>query len=219
MGTCFGQLKSISRRRKRLYKLEHSHYNKNEDKVELHFLVEEEEIHAQETANNEPCRSKKICHRICSFLKPNCYKHIRGGHRMLEVETESRCESPSPSHSSVANIATDAEDVHLVTLDVRTLRSVQSAWRYVSLTPPSSIDLEWESDGIVGNAAPLCQPRLQSTTEECSTASVLEDSPAESLEWDSCEGALDTDTEQLLCEIERLTARALRETGGDWANR
>lgn len=57
-------------------------------------------------------------------------------------------------------------------------------------------------------------------TEECSTGSILEGSPAESLEWDSCDQlALDTDTEQLLCEIERLTARALRETGGDWANR
>jgi hypothetical protein len=66
---------------------------------------------------------------------------------------------------------------------------------------------------------PQCQRRLLSGTEECSLGSVAEGSPAESLEWDSGEAALDTDTELLLCEIERLTARALRETGGDWANR
>lgn len=68
----------------------------------------------------------------------------------------------------------------------------------------------------------ICQRRLVSMTEDCSTASALDGSPAESLEWDSCDNihtALDTDTEQLLCEIERLTARALKETGGDWTYR
>lgn len=73
--------------------------------------------------------------------------------------------------------------------------------------------------GAVVNISTVCQRRLLSTTEDFSSSSAAMGSPAESLEWDSCEGGLDTDTEQLLCEIERLTARALRETGGDWANR
>lgn len=73
--------------------------------------------------------------------------------------------------------------------------------------------------GTVGNISTSWQRRLVSVTEEMSSSSAAADSPAESLEWDSCEGGLDTDTEQLLYEIEQLTARALRETGGDWANR
>lgn len=39
-----------------------------------------------------------------------------------------------------------SEDMQLVTLDVRSLRCVQSQW-HISTTPPSSVDLEWEHDG------------------------------------------------------------------------
>lgn len=58
----------------------------------------------------------------------------------------------------------------------------------------------------------MCQ---QQSSEDSVEVSLL--SSAESLEWDSGEGTgvLDSDTEQLLQEIERLTARALKETGCD----
>lgn len=88
------------------------------------------------------------------------------------------------------------------------------------------IDKFWLFLGIVGtnngNIPLTVHRRLTSTaTEDGSngSVSVVECSPAESLEWDPCETLLDNDTEQLLCEIEQLTARALRETGGDWTNR
>lgn len=77
-------------------------------------------------------------------------QHIRGGsHLLLETETdlsEAKCDSPSPTVGhNIGN--TDSEDVQLVTLDVLSLRNMHPSWRHTSLTPPSSIDLEWESDG------------------------------------------------------------------------
>ncbi|XP_054258303.1 uncharacterized protein LOC128983151 isoform X2 [Macrosteles quadrilineatus] len=215
MGTCFGRLKTIKKKRKRLCRLEHSYYSKNNDKVEEKY---NEEI----PRSTEISRPSKMCSRICSFFKPNSYKHVHNGnHLRLETQVdwpETKCDSPSSTDNHNVGIS-DSDNIQLVTLDVLSLRNIQPQWRQVSLTPPSSVDLEWESEDIVGNMMPLCQRRLLSTTEDCSLSSVVEGSPAESLEWDSGEGALDTDTEQLICEIERLTARALRETGGEWADR
>lgn len=74
--------------------------------------------------------------------------------------------------------------------------------------------------GSISNNMGSVSRRLASTaTEDGSNGSGIEGSPAESLEWDPCETVLENDTEQLICEIERLTARALRETGGNWADR
>lgn len=128
---------------------------------------------------------------------------------------------------------------------------------YVSSTPGSSLDLEWEHEGNFITS--LCFPCLaclqvlheyvvhgqvfagmpppivdddRGETEDSPTSvnnsqpSSLTASPwsrvssPNSLEWDPVEPdmvCVDMDTEQLLTEIERLTDRALKETG-EWTS-
>lgn len=109
----------------------------------------------------------------------------------------------------------------------RISRAGPHPWRkfsFSSSTPPSSVDLEWEHEGCAGGS----ERRLMTSTttiedvsNECGSANG--GSPVDSLEWDSCEdkavAGFDPDTELLLQEIERLTAKALKETGGEWADR
>ncbi|XP_039292549.1 uncharacterized protein LOC111055923 [Nilaparvata lugens] len=115
-------------------------------------------------------------------------------------------------------------------LDLRRIsRAGPHPWRkfsFSSSTPPSSVDLEWEHEG---GAAGSQRRLMTSTMEDASgpgTGTGTEGSPVDSLEWDSCEDkastaciGLDPDTELLLQEIERLTAKALIETGREWADR
>lgn len=135
----------------------------------------------------------------------------------------------------------------LQVLDARTLMKQQV---YVSSTPGSSLDLEWEHEGktIVtsflemsqymvkifraGMPLPIMEDEkgteysLTQTSGDNSQPSSLTASPwsrvssPNSLEWDPVEPdmvCVDMDTEQLLTEIERLTDRALKETG-EWTS-
>ncbi|XP_051169991.1 uncharacterized protein LOC127287213 isoform X2 [Leptopilina boulardi] len=95
-------------------------------------------------------------------------------------------------------------------------------------TPVSSLDLEWENEGIPLYALGLNQKEKSCNssikTADNSHPSSLTASPwsrvssADSLEWDPVEAnvvCLDLETERLITEIERLTDKTLRETG-DW---
>ncbi|KAL1139517.1 hypothetical protein AAG570_006500 [Ranatra chinensis] len=88
-----------------------------------------------------------------------------------------------------------------------------------STTPPSSLDLEWENEGALASTS-FHRKRLPSCNlEEGSSESGVGGTSPESLEWDPCDqSGTDIETEQLIYEIERLTSRALNETG-DWTNR
>lgn len=119
-------------------------------------------------------------------------------------------------------------DIPLQCLDVRALLSRVS-------TPLSSVDLEWEHEALPGRdpsmeswqQLPELDP-LPSLWHEVpgNDPSLVDPTPsdwsrvssADSLEWDpgrrdSPVGSVDTDTRQLLQEIEMLTDLALRETG------
>ncbi|KAL0112893.1 hypothetical protein PUN28_012268 [Cardiocondyla obscurior] len=115
-------------------------------------------------------------------------------------------------------------DMSLQVLDARTLMKQQA---YVSSTPGSSLDLEWEHEGM---PLPMMENEKENTeysltqSGDNSQPSSLTASPwsrvssPNSLEWDPVEPdivCVDLDTEQLLTEIERLTDKALKETG-EW---
>lgn len=112
--------------------------------------------------------------------------------------------------------ALEGESTQLVPLDAHSLlaaRALQTrkiSWS--SSTPPSSIDLEWENEvGVSSTTVPRLKSQRSSSSnvEESSSGGGAGASP-ESLEWDP---GTDGETEQLISEIEQLTARALRETG------
>ncbi|XP_018309326.1 uncharacterized protein [Mycetomoellerius zeteki] len=118
-------------------------------------------------------------------------------------------------------------NMSLQVLDARTLIKQQA---YMSSTPGSSLDLEWEHEGmplpIVDDEQGDTEYSLTQTSANNSRASSLTASPwsrvssPNSLEWDPVEQnmvCVDMETEQLLTEIERLTDRALKETG-EWTN-
>lgn len=126
------------------------------------------------------------------------------------------------------NVSTSSGlDASLQILDVRTLMKQQT---YVASTPGSSLDLEWEHEGlslpIMNNENENTENSLTQTSVNNSQPSSLTASPwsrvssPNSLEWDPVEPdmvCVDIETEQLLTEIERLTDRALKETG-EWTN-
>ncbi|XP_029175141.1 uncharacterized protein LOC114943650 [Nylanderia fulva] len=128
---------------------------------------------------------------------------------------------------SSRNVSTSSGlDASLQILDVRTLMKQPT---YVSSTPGSSLDLEWEHEGFslpIMNENENTENSITQTSANNSQPSSLTASPwsrvssSNSLEWDPVEPdmvCVDIETEQLLTEIERLTDRALKETG-EWTN-
>ncbi|XP_063217994.1 uncharacterized protein LOC134528359 isoform X2 [Bacillus rossius redtenbacheri] len=143
---------------------------------------------------------------------------------------------PSSSTSGYREVSTPLQP-----LDARSLLAARllqecaqpRARSAVSSTPPSSLDLEWEHDVCL----PVQAMHFAPPADDCSVATGRDGATAtgpssaawsrvsspDSLEWDPAEAPLcaadqlDLETEQLLGEIERLTSRALRETG-DWTS-
>ncbi|XP_025075882.1 uncharacterized protein LOC105434029 isoform X2 [Pogonomyrmex barbatus] len=118
-------------------------------------------------------------------------------------------------------------DTSLQVLDARTLMKQQA---YVSSTPGSSLDLEWEHEGMPllimeddkgDTEGSLTQTSLNNSQPSSLTASPWSRvSSPNSLEWDPVEPdmvCVDIETERLLTEIEQLTDRALKETG-EWTS-
>lgn len=128
----------------------------------------------------------------------------------------------SKSNASVSS----GLDTSLQTLDARNLMKQG----YVP-TPASSLDLEWEHEGLP--ISPQSDAKVENTENSVSYPSANNSQPSSltaspwsrvstpnSLEWDPVEAdivCVDVETEQLLTEIERLTDRALKETG-DWTS-
>ncbi|KAF5297358.1 hypothetical protein FQR65_LT01288 [Abscondita terminalis] len=132
-------------------------------------------------------------------------------------------ESHLPSSSSY-----NSRDIPLQCLDVRALMV-----HTTTSTPASSLDLEWEHEALPPSL--MCDPSTNSWAllpDECTESSTQihgagnsdwsRVSSADSLEWDNVQNSLhasppisevDTDTQLLLSEIERLTSEALQETG------
>ncbi|XP_044256582.1 uncharacterized protein LOC123006270 isoform X2 [Tribolium madens] len=126
-----------------------------------------------------------------------------------------------------------SRDIQLQCLDARALLS-----RTAASTPVSSLDLEWEHETIPismihdpSGSSWTALPEDFSETSPQNTAPGLNSdsdwsrvSSANSLEWDNVQNSIqasppiseiDTDTQILLSEIERLTSKTLRETGHD----
>ncbi|CAG0888425.1 unnamed protein product [Darwinula stevensoni] len=106
-------------------------------------------------------------------------------------------------------------------------RALMSQREHITSTPPSSIDLEWELECGMPDLILDSQKRLlksEEEDEEDDSVRHLGSSPSTSLEWDATEQGnpplgdnpmynIDHETEELIQEIEQLTARALQETG------
>ncbi|XP_031356233.1 uncharacterized protein LOC116180404 isoform X2 [Photinus pyralis] len=132
-------------------------------------------------------------------------------------------ESHLPSSSSY-----NSRDIPMQCLDVRALMA-----HTTTSTPASSLDLEWEHEAlppsVIGDPSTNSWAILPEECTESSTQHIhgcnsdwSRVSSADSLEWDNVQNSLhasppisdvDTDTQLLLGEIERLTSEALKETG------
>ncbi|KAJ8924993.1 hypothetical protein NQ315_001158 [Exocentrus adspersus] len=127
-----------------------------------------------------------------------------------------------------------SRDIQLQCLDARALLQ-----RTTSSTPASSVDLEWEHEtlpiSIVNDPSGSSWTAVPEDLSQCPSNSSPQNtapahnsdsdwsrvSSANSLEWDNVQNSMhdvsevDTDTQFLLSEIERLTNKTLQETGQD----
>ncbi|KAG5889430.1 hypothetical protein JTB14_032763 [Gonioctena quinquepunctata] len=151
-----------------------------------------------------------------------------------QVSTYSRL-SDSQKHPSTGSCT--SRDIQLQFLDARALLQ-----RTTTSTPASSLDLEWEHEtlpismihdpsGSSWTALPEDVSLCPSNSSPHNSANVAPASDSDwsrvsssdnSLEWDNVHNSIhatpplsevDTDTQFLLCEIERLTNKTLEETG------
>lgn len=170
---------------------------------------------------------------LLSFLSLNRFKKKNGIPVTLELLEDGAWSKGKTNKYARLNSRNDAStssglDTPLQILDARTLMKQQAC---VSSTPGSSLDLEWEHEGI---PLPIMDDeKVESTDGSMTQTSVNNSQPSSltaspwsrvstpnSLEWDPVEAdmvCVDLETEQLLTEIERLTDRALKETG-EWTN-
>ncbi|XP_050466378.1 uncharacterized protein LOC126859291 [Cataglyphis hispanica] len=188
---------------------------------------EQAEFMDAEEHEDQTKRSKSLL----SFLSLKRFKKKHGVPVTLELLEDggwSRSGNKYARLSSRNDVSTSSGlDTSLQVLDARTLIKQQT---YVSSTPGSSLDLEWEHEGmplpILSNGKENTENSLTQTSVNNSQPSSLTSSPwsrvssPNSLEWDPVEPdmvCVDIETEQLLTEIEKLRDRALKETG-EWTN-
>lgn len=170
---------------------------------------------------------------LLSFLSLNRFKKKNGIPVTLELLEDGAWSKGKTNKYARLNSRNDAStssglDTPLQILDARTLMKQQAC---VSSTPGSSLDLEWEHEGmplpimddekVESTDGSMTQTSLNNSQPSSLTASPWSRvSTPNSLEWDPVEAdmvCVDLETEQLLTEIERLTDRALKETG-EWTN-
>ncbi|XP_011061926.1 PREDICTED: uncharacterized protein LOC105150496 [Acromyrmex echinatior] len=190
---------------------------------------EEEQAEFMDVEGHED--QTKGSNSLLSFLSLKRFKKKDGVPVTLELLEDGRWSRGGNKYarlSSRNDVSTSSGlDVSLQILDARTLMKQQA---YMSSTPGSSLDLEWEHEGmplpITDDGQGDTEYSLTQTSANNSRASSLTASPwsrvssPNSLEWDPVEQnmvCVDMETEQLLTEIERLTDRALKETG-EWTN-
>ncbi|XP_018399017.1 PREDICTED: uncharacterized protein LOC108776803 [Cyphomyrmex costatus] len=190
---------------------------------------EEEQVESMDVEGHED--QTKGSNSLLSFLSLKRFKKKRGVPVTLELLEDGRWVQSGNRYarlSSRNDVSTSSGlDMSLQVLDARTLMKQQA---YVTSTPGSSLDLEWEHEGmllpIMDDEQGDTEYSLTQTSANNSQASSLTASPwsrvssPNSLEWDPVEPnmvCVDIETEQLLTEIERLTDKALKETG-EWTN-
>ncbi|XP_034173928.1 uncharacterized protein LOC117601366 isoform X2 [Osmia lignaria lignaria] len=169
---------------------------------------------------------------LLSFLSLNRFKKKHGVPVTLELLEDGGWSKGTNKYARLSsrNDASTSSglDTPLQILDARTLIKQQAC---VSSTPGSSLDLEWEHEGMP--LPVMDNEKVESTDGSITQTSVNNSQPSSltaspwsrvstpnSLEWDPVEAdmvCVDLETEQLLTEIERLTDRALKETG-EWTN-
>ncbi|GFG37589.1 hypothetical protein Cfor_12676 [Coptotermes formosanus] len=149
--------------------------------------------------------------------------------------------NPSRGSRSVVDVPLQPLDARSLLAARAVLQTANQREKSIaSSTPPSSLDLEWEHEGclpvhllhyagvVEDDGCESTATNGQNGTSAAGSAGWSRISSPDSLEWDPVEAPLaaarersveelDTETEQLLSEIERLTSRALRETG-DWSS-
>ncbi|XP_014474854.1 PREDICTED: uncharacterized protein LOC106744516 isoform X1 [Dinoponera quadriceps] len=189
----------------------------------------EEQVEFMDTERDED--QTKGSKSLLSFLSLKKFKKKHSVPVTLELLEDgawSRGGNKYARLSSRNDVSTSSGlDTSLHVLDARTLMRQQT---HVSSTPGSSLDLEWEHEGM---PLPIVEDEKGDTEGSSSRTSVNNSQPSSltaspwsrvsspnSLEWDPVEPdmvCVDMDTEQLLTEIERLTDRALKETG-EWSS-
>ncbi|XP_077269345.1 uncharacterized protein LOC143901168 [Temnothorax americanus] len=190
---------------------------------------EEEQVEFVDVQGHED--QAKGSKSLLSFLSVKRFKKRHGVPVTLELLEDGRWSRGGNKYarlSSRNDVSTSSGlDMPFQVLDARTLMKQQA---YVSSTPGSSLDLEWEHEGmpipIMEDERGDTDNSLTQTSANNSQPSSLTASPwsrvssPNSLEWDPVEPdmvCVDMETEQLLTEIERLTDRALKETG-EWTS-
>ncbi|XP_003395254.2 uncharacterized protein LOC100643280 [Bombus terrestris] len=221
MGACFGRCisKVTDSLSYRFYQRHTSMSYQGDEQVE--FIDDKGDV-------DQPRGSKTLL----SFLSLNRFKKKHGVPVTLEL-LEDGAWSKGTNKYARLNSRNDAStssglDTPLQILDARTLMKQQTC---VSSTPGSSLDLEWEHEGMP--LPVIDNEKVESTDGSITQTSINNSQPSSltaspwsrvstpnSLEWDPVEAdmvCVDLETEQLLTEIERLTDRALKETG-EWTN-
>ncbi|XP_060820892.1 uncharacterized protein LOC132909806 [Bombus pascuorum] len=221
MGACFGRCIS-----KVTDSLSYRFYQRH---TSMSYQGDEQVEFIDDKGDAEQPRGSKT---LLSFLSLNRFKKKHGVPVTLEL-LEDGAWSKGTNKYARLNSRNDAStssglDTPLQILDARTLMKQQTC---VSSTPGSSLDLEWEHEGMP--LPVIDDEKVESTDGSITQTSVNNSQPSSltaspwsrvstpnSLEWDPVEAdmvCVDLETEQLLTEIERLTDRALKETG-EWTN-
>ncbi|KAL6268507.1 hypothetical protein P5V15_001639 [Pogonomyrmex californicus] len=190
---------------------------------------EEEQVEFMDVGGHED--QTKGSKSLLSFLSLKRFKKKHGVPMTLELLEDGRWSRGGNKYArlnSRNDVSTSSGlDTSLQVLDARTLMKQQA---YVSSTPGSSLDLEWEHEGMPllimeddkgDTEGSLTQTSLNNSQPSSLTASPWSRvSSPNSLEWDPVEPdmvCVDIETERLLTEIEQLTDRALKETG-EWTS-
>ncbi|KRT80178.1 hypothetical protein AMK59_8695 [Oryctes borbonicus] len=218
MGACMGRC---------LSRTENRYLSQQNSQQDFTFLVEESAYGYEENKRNFFIRlfSKRRARKkkpVLEFVDDILNPHFTSYNRLQENQQL----STTSSYNS--------RDIPLQCLDAKALLI-----RTTMSTPASSLDLEWEHEtlpvSLVHDPSGGSWTALQGqTAEHADTESSMRNnqpntdsdwsrvSSANSLEWDnvptSFQGSppvseIDTDTQLLLSEIERLTSQTLKETG------
>ncbi|XP_076239136.1 uncharacterized protein LOC143182175 [Calliopsis andreniformis] len=221
MGACFGRCIS-----KVTDSLSYRFYQRH---TSMSFQGDEQVEFMDDKGDADQSRGSKT---LLSFLSLNRFKKKHGVPVTLELLEDGAWSKGTNKYArlnSRNNASTSSGlDSSLQILDARTLMKQQAC---ISSTPGSSLDLEWEHEGL---PVPVVDDEnvesidgsMTHTSINNSQPSSLTASPwsrvstPNSLEWDPVEAdmvCVDLETEQLLTEIERLRDRALKETG-EWTS-
>ncbi|XP_023015407.2 uncharacterized protein isoform X1 [Leptinotarsa decemlineata] len=237
MGNCFQTCLPESRAVKAFQNF--SILDNENSAVDFSFLVDENSPYAEENKSSRGLLSRLFKKRTkkkisVHFSRQKPVLQLVDSLLNPQVSAYSRL---SESQRNPSSGSCTSRDIQLQCLDARALLQ-----RTTTSTPASSLDLEWEHETLpismihdpsgsswtqLPEDVSLC-PSNSSPRHSASAAPPSESdwsrvsSSDNSLEWDNVHNSIhaspplsevDTDTQFLLCEIERLTNKTLEETG------